>query len=190
MDVLAEPLPAPPPRERAVLPLVALIAVLGAVVFGGYVVSDAIASPGGGPVDVGAIVRIHPPPGWAVAKRSTDPPSVRLSRGNGTLDVLAGRFSGSPEDLLRIYVTRNLEPQAQQLSVSRPEQVRLASGLTGLRVSYVGTFGGVGTPIEGEVTAAVSSSGDGVIFDGWAPSGSLGAVLDDIEAMVDGAEVA
>jgi hypothetical protein len=190
MDVVTEPLPAPPVRERRVLPLVALVAVLGGVVFGGYVVSDAIASPDGGPVDVGAIVRLHPPPGWAVAKSSTDPPSVRLTRGNGSLDVLAGPFSGSLADLLRVYVTRNLEPQAQQLSVSRPEPVRLASGLPGLRVSYVGTFGGVATPIEGEVTAVVSNSGNGVILDGWAPSGQLGSVLDDVQAMVDGAEVA
>jgi hypothetical protein len=190
MEVLAEPLPAPPPRERALLPTVALVAILGAVVFGGYVVSDAIAPPGGGPVDVGAIVRVQPPPGWAVARRSTDPASVRLTRGNGTLDVLAGSFSGSPEDLLRVYVTRNLEPQAQQLSVSRPEPVRLASGPPGLRVSYVGTFNGVATPIEGELTAVVSSSGNGVIFDGWAPSGLLRSVLGDIQAMVDGAEVA
>jgi hypothetical protein len=190
MDVSTEPLPAPPPRERALLPLVVLVAVVGAVVFGGYVVSDAIASPAGGPVDVGAVVRVQPPPGWAVAERSTDPASVRLTRGSGTLDVLAGSFSGSPEDLLRVYVTRNLEPQAHQLSVSRPEPVRLSSGLTGLRVSYVGTFGGVATPIEGEVTAAVSSSANGVIFDGWAPSGLLGSVLDDIQAMVDDAEVA
>ncbi len=190
MAVVVEPLPAPPPRERAVLPVVVLVAVLGAVVFGGYALSDAIASPGAGPVDVGAVVRVQPPPGWGVASQSSDPASVRLTRGSGTLDVLGGSFSGSPEDLLRVYVTRNLEPQADQLSVSRPEPVRLDSGLTGLRVSYVGTFHEVPTPIEGEVTAVVSSSGNGVIFDAWAPSGVLGSVLEDVHAMIEGAEVA
>jgi hypothetical protein len=54
----------------------------------------------------------------------------------------------------------------------------------------VGTFPGVPAPIEGQVTAIVSGSGVGVVFDGWSPSGLLQFALDDVEAMIDGAEVA
>ena len=38
--------------------------------------------------------------------------------------------------------------------------------------------------------AVVSGSGVGVVFDGWAPSGLLQYALDDINTMVDRAEVA
>ena len=36
----------------------------------------------------------------------------------------------------------------------------------------------------------MSPSGVGVIFDGWAPSGLLQYALDDVETMIERAEVA
>ncbi len=83
-----------------------------------------------------------------------------------------------------------LTPDSQQLSVSRQfEPVALNSGLTGVRIAYVGLFGRAHASIEGEVTAVVSPSGVGVIFDGWAPNGLLQYVSDDLHEMIDSAEV-
>ncbi len=190
MQLAEEPLPAPPVRERTVLPVVVVALVLVAVVFGGYVTAGALSSTAGGPVDVAGFVRVRPPPGWEVAERFADPPGVRLTRASGNLDVAAGSFAGSAEDLMREYVVGSLEPQAEQLSVSQVETVELASGLRGVRVSYVGTFHDVPVPIEGEVTAVVSDSGVGVIFDGWAPSGQLQSVSGDVRTMIETSEVA
>jgi len=190
MRVAEEPLPAPAVRERTIVPVLAVVLVLGVVVFGGFVTAGALSSRTGAGVDVAGLVRVTPLSGWELAGRSSDPSGVRLTRGNGTLDVVTGSFAAAADDLMREYVVGSLESQAEQLSVSHVETVELASGLRGVRVSYVGTFRDVPVPIEGEVTAVVSTSGVGVIFDGWAPSGQLRSVRGDVRTMIETAEVA
>lgn len=189
----AEPAPLPPPplRQRRWIPVVALAAVLAAVTSGGYLTSDALGEIQGGAVAVGTSVRVTPLPGWELAGRSTGPDHIRLTSGSTSLDVFAFPFDGTDVDLLGRYVDDILEPDAEQLRVSEEiERVRLASGLTGSRIAYVGLFGDVQAPIEGEVTAVVSPSGEGVIFDGWAPAGQLQFEIDEIDAMIDRAEIA
>ena len=166
-------------------------AVIAFVVLGGYVVGGALSLPAGPTVDVGGVVRLKPLSGWELAGRFDDPPGVRLTRGSGSLDVVAGPFSGSAQDLAAEYVRGVLEPEADRLSVSSDtEQVRLASGLDGVRLAYVGRFERSQTPIEGEVTAAVSPSGIGVVFNAWGPAGTLRYIADDARAMADAAQVA
>jgi hypothetical protein len=185
------PLPAPPLRQRRWIPVVALATVLAAVTSGGYLASDALGEIQGGAVAVGTSVRVTPLPGWELADRSTDPDRIRLTSGSTSLDVAAFPFAGTDVDLLGRYVDDILEPDAEQFRVSEEvESVRLASGLTGSRIAYVGLFGDVQTPIEGEVTAVVSPSGEGVIFDGWAPAGQLQFEIDEIDAMIERAEIA
>jgi hypothetical protein len=189
----AEPAPLPPPplRQRRWIPVVALAAVLAAVTSGGYLTSDALGEIRGGAVPVGTSVRVTPLPGWELAGRSTSPDHIRLTSGSTSLDVFAFPFDGTDVDLLGRYVDDILEPDAEQFRVSEEiEPVRLASGLTGSRIAYVGLFGDVQAPIEGEVTAVVSPSGEGVIFDGWAPAGQLQFEIDEIDAMIDRAEIA
>jgi hypothetical protein len=185
------PLPAPPLRQRRWIPVVALAGVLAAVTTGGYLTSDALGEIHGGAVAVGTSVRITPFPGWELAGRSTDPDQIRLTSGITSLDVLAFPFGGTDVDLLGRYVDSILAPEAEQFRVSEEvEPVRLASGLTGSRIAYVGLFGDVQAPIEGEVTAVVSPSGEGVIFDGWAPAAQLQFEIDEIDAMIERAEIA
>jgi hypothetical protein len=180
------------PREHLVLPVLVVIAVLAVVVLGGYVVGGALSTPAGPPVEVVAGVRVQPLSGWEVAGRFGEPtPGVRLTRGSGNLDVVAVPFDGSPSDLANGYVTKVLEPEADRLSVSRDvETVELASGLQAVRFAYVGVFGKAQVPIEGEVTAVVSPSGTGVVFDGWAPQGMLRYAVGDVRTMVEGAAIA
>jgi hypothetical protein len=185
------PLPAPPLRQRHWIPVVALAVVLAAVTTGGYLTSDALGEIRGGAVAVGTSVRVTPFPGWELAGRSTDPDRIRLTSGSTSLDVAALPFDGTDVDLLGRYVDDVLEPDAEQFRVSEEvEPVRLASGLTGSRIAYVGLFGDVQAPIEGEVTAVVSPSGEGVIFDGWAPAGQLQFEIDEIDEMIERAEIA
>ncbi len=185
------PLPAPPIRQRRWIPVVTLAAVLAAVTSGGYITSDALGEIQGGAVAVATSVRVTPLPGWELAGRSTDPDRIRLTSGSTSLDVAAFPFEGNDVDLLGRYVDDVLQPDAEQFRVSEEvEPVRLASRLTGSRIAYVGLFGDVQAPIEGEVTAVVSPSGEGVIFDGWAPAGQLQFEIDEIDAMIDRAEIA
>jgi hypothetical protein len=190
-DAEPVPLPVPPLRQRRWIPVIALAAVLAAVTSGGYLTSDALGEIQGGAVAVGTSVRVTPLPGWELAGRSAGPDRIRLTSGSTSLDVAALPFDGTDVDLLGRYVDDILEPDAEQFRVSEEvEPVRLASGLTGSRIAYVGLFGDVQAPIEGEVTAVVSPSGEGVIFDGWAPAGQLQFEIDDIDAMIERAEIA
>ncbi len=132
-----------------------------------------------------------PLPGWQLAERFEDPTGIRLTSGSGSLDVATIPFDGTDLDLLQDYVDNVLAPQAEQLRLSEDvEQVRLASGLTGSRIAYVGLFGDVQTPVEGEITTVVSPLGTGVVFDAWAPTGQLQMALDDLRTMVETAEIA
>ncbi|MCI0632691.1 MAG: hypothetical protein L0206_02055 [Actinobacteria bacterium] len=183
-------LPQPPGRERRWVPVAAVVAVMTAVVAGGYLTADALGRVRGGAVAVSPTVEVTPRPGWELADRFPDPPGVRLTRGAASLDVLSIPFAGSDAELLAEYVRGVLEPDAEQLQVSeRLERVDLGSGLTGSRIAYVGLFGDVQASIEGEVTAVVSPSGTGVLFDGWAPSGQLRFSLDEIDEMIRTAEI-
>ena len=185
------PLPAPPLRQRRWIPVVVLVAVMTGVVSGGYLTSDALGETSGGTVTVSASVRITPLPGWVLAERFGDPPGIRLTSGSTSLDVATIPFTGTDVDLLASYVNQVLEPDAEQFQVSEEvEPIRLASGLTGTRIAYVGLFGDVQAPIEGEVTAVVSPSGAGVIFNGWAPAGQLQFEIDEIDEMIEHAEIA
>jgi len=182
--------PAPPLRQRRWIPVIALATLLAAVTSGGYLASDALGEIQGGAVAVGTSVRVTPFPGWELADSSTDPDRIRLTSGSTSLDVAAFPFDGTDVDLLGRYVDNILEPGAEQFRVSEEvDSVRLASGLTGFRIAYVGLFGDVQAPIEGEVTAVVSPSGEGVIFDGWAPAGQLQFEIDEIDAMIERAEI-
>lgn len=175
------------PRSRGVLPSLVVLAVLCFVVFGGYVVADALSRPAGPPVTVGGVLRLSPLSGWELARRLSNPPGVRLTRGIGNLDVVTMPFVGSASGLAHEYVHGILGPQADRLSVGGVETVRLGSGRIGVRFSYVGLFGKGQAAIEGQVTVVVGSSGVGAVFDGWAPQGVLQYVLDDIDAMIDAA---
>jgi hypothetical protein len=187
----ANPPPVPPaPAKIRWLSTIVLAAVLGVVVFGGYVAADALSQPAGPPVTVAGVVHVQPLSGWEVAGRFADPSGARLSRGSGNLDFAALPFNGSSLDLVREYVNQVLEPGAQQLSVSKQaEPVTLRSGLTGVRIRYIGLFGKAQVSIEGEVTAIVSTDGVGAIFDAWSSEGLLQYVIDDIDTMIDRAEI-
>ena len=184
-------LPPPPLHERRWIPAITLVALIVGVVSGGHVLSDALGQARSGAVVVGDSVEIAPVPGWELAERFEDPTGIRLTSGSASLDVAELPFSGTDVDLLREYVDNVLAPQAEQLRLSEEvEPVRFENGLTGSRIAYVGQFGDVQTPVEGEITTVVSPLGTGVVFDGWAPTGQLQLSLDDLHAMIETAEIA
>jgi hypothetical protein len=184
------PLPAPPLRQRRWVPVLVLAVLIVGIVSGGYLTSDALGEAGGDTVVVSSSVTVTALPGWELADRFQGPTGVRLSTGGASLDVASLPFTGSSEGLLAAYIEQILQPGAEQFRVSETvEGVVLDSGRIGVRINYVGLFGDVQAPIEGEVTAVVTQDGLGVIFDGWAPSGQLQFAIDDIHRMIKGAEI-
>ncbi|MBI4261724.1 MAG: hypothetical protein HY658_14305 [Actinobacteria bacterium] len=168
-----------------------MLGVVLALVLGGYAAAVAVQPGAGPPVQVTQGLRVFPLPGWEVAQSPfADIDSVRLTKGSGTLDVLASPFEGAVEGLYELYATRFLEPGARQLRVARPALVELESGVVALRGGYVGLFGDVASAIEGEITVLISPGGLGVVFDAWSGQGQLNRTIEEARRMIDGAEVA
>jgi hypothetical protein len=160
--------------------------------FGGYAVDIPLLDVTARPVSVGSDVRITPLSGWRVAQRSPGEGATGISftRGGGNLQVVAGSFRGGPEELLAGYIRESLAPHTSDLAVSRTlEQVRLRSGLTGVRVAYLGASASSGAPVEGQVTAVVSPTGSGIVFNAWAPKGVFQFETGDVNHMIATAEV-
>jgi hypothetical protein len=188
------------PRRRW-LPTVIVAGVLLGTAFGGFVAAGALPQTTSRPLTLGGILTTRPLPGWAVARRQpvslpTIGGSIRgefaqVTRGAGALDLLAfPDAGGTPEDLAILYRDGVLSHQLERLAVSRElEPILLGNGLEGVRFHYIGSTPGTGAPVEGTVTAVVSPSGNGAIFDGWAFQGQFELLAEELATMVDGAEV-
>lgn len=135
-------------------------------------------------------VSITPLDGWEVAERFHDPEGVRLTKGTASLDAVAFPFQGTPEELFDAYVENALTPQASQLQTAEQlEVVHLDAGFTAARGFYFGVFGERNASIEGELTTALVPGGMGIVFDGWAETGSYRAVRDEVDHMVQDLQV-
>ena len=191
--------PAPVPKERKWLPTLAVFLVIVVVTMGWipFVAGTSSAIPNPDPslpppdapiAPVGLGVSLVPLPGWIQGERFEDPDGVRLTKGTGNLDAYALAWTANAEELLDDYLSKALEPQASQLQTSARSAGTVA-GLRGVRVAYVGVFGEQAVAVEGEVTTVVTADGRGIVFDGWAPQGALGAVLEELRAMITGVRV-
>jgi hypothetical protein len=168
-------------------PGLGVVLCLAAVVLGGRVADDALSVPGP-PVQVAEAVSVRPLSGWRPVRQG---PGMLLTRGSGNLAVLPAAAEADPATLAGAYARQVLAPNAQGLSLSRGlRTVRLASGLVGVRFAYQGTFRGQGraTPLQGEVTA-VAGRRAGAVFDAWAEPGVYEYGREDVQEMIDTAEV-
>jgi len=166
--------------------------VMAVVVFGGYAAAAMLSVPAGPPLSVGGLVAVQPLSGWRVASSGTVGgfPVGRITRGSGTLDVVVvPGVGGDPRTLAGAYAGRVLGQQLSHLSASSALTDVSVGGQPGVRFHYVGVTD-AGASIEGEVTAVVTPSGDGVVFDGWAPEGLLGFVDGALHTMIDRARFA
>ena len=195
------PVGASRPR-RPWLPTLIVAGVLLATAFGGFVAAGALPQTTSRPLTLGDVLTTRPLPGWAVVRRqAVSLPTIggsvtgefaQVTRGAGALDLLAfPDLGGSSEDLAILYRDGVLSHQLERLAVSRDiEPIVLGGGLEGVRFHYIGSTPGTGAPVEGTVTAVVSPSGNGAIFDGWAFQGQFELLAEELAAMVDEAEVA
>jgi hypothetical protein len=148
----------------------------------------------GGAVEVVPGVLVYPRPGWTATSTES---GLRLQKGSRTVDVRVDpTFAGSPLQLYQAYVTNVLQPQAgattgapqaTQLTVADPEVTSLG-GRRAAAGAYSGIFQGVPGTLEGELIAIVTAGGEGIVFDAYAPEGSLRAATDDIESMASTVE--
>jgi hypothetical protein len=169
---------------------VVIVGVIVMVTFGGYVMASLLSTDAGHPATVGGLVSVSPLSGWEASDQNAAE-FLRLSRGNGTLDVIvAPSGAATAEALATTYADDVLRGQLSSLEVSSDlEELTLAGGIAAVRFSYVGVAQQTGAPIEGEVTSLVAPSGAAIVFDAWAPEGLLPFVQDDVRTMVSESQV-
>jgi hypothetical protein len=171
---------------------VAVVVVLAVIGFGGYLADAPLDDLTAKPITLGGNVRVVPLSGWRLARQSQSKGAAEivLTRGGGNLQVVSASFSGNAEQLLVGYLRQFVRPQTSKLGVSKNvQQVRLDSGLIGLRATYVGSPSTGGTPIEGQITAVVSSRGNAAVFNAWAPEGLFPYETGDVDRMIVTAKV-
>lgn len=201
-SVVAAPPHPVAPKERKWLPTLAVLIVIAVVSLGGLFVvgeagetlaeGDAGTDPGvaAQPVVILGNASITPLEGWEEAERIQDPDGVRLTKGAATLDAIGLPFQGTPEDLFNDYVANVLRPQASQIQTAdQLEIVHMDIGFTAVRGFYFGVFGDRNASIEGELTTMLIPGGTGIVFDGWAETGSYRSVRDEVDHMVQGLQV-
>ena len=173
--------------ERRWLPVLGVIAVILAVTLGPRGVGEALS----GPATIEGLVTVHAEAGWSVVTRR-DEGSVHqllLRKGSdGFLVVALAGHGGTAADLAREYVSGALRGEYRALTPADPAPATLASGVTGVRFGYVGVTN-QGVTVEGVVVAVQTPGGNGIVFDGFAPEGTLAASIDELGRMIDGAEV-
>ena len=188
---------------RRWLPAGLVALVMSTTVLGGFVVAGTLPEPEIRPVALGGFLTVRPLPGWEAVHREdvTIPiPTggvlsgefAQLSRGNGALDLLAlPGLGGEALELADLYASEVLARQLERLSVSdRVERIVLRDGHEAIRFSYIGSAPESGSAIEGSVTVVVAPSGNAAVFDGWAFQGQLELIVEELAAMIEGAEVA
>ena len=172
------------------IPAATVLGVLVVTSLGGFVVSAVLAEPAGPPVSIPGEVSVQPLRGWEPTDAGviSGRPVVRLTRGSGTLALVAwGPVAGDAASLADEVVGVLLNDELDRLSVSQALTSVVAGGVEGRRFTFVGIDRGTGVAVEGEITAAVTIGGRGVVFVGLAPEGSLAFVDDDLHAMISAA---
>lgn len=173
-----------------------MAAVLGVVCvtsLGGFIVFAALSEPAGPPVSIAGVVSVQPLSGWEPAEPGVvaERPIVRITRGSGTLAVVAwGPVPGDSESLAADVVDELLRDQLDRLTVSELlTTVTLDQGFGAERFTFVGIDRISGAAVDGEVTAVIAPGGEGVVFVGLAPEGLLPFVDGDLHTMIAAASL-
>lgn len=188
MPVRPDEAPSQRVRERRWVPTLIVTALIVVVAQGARTVADATSAPPGPPITVGSVLTLQPRPGWDVVSTTAVPPAARLHRGPVLLDVFVYPVApDGPGGVAARYVEGALRPSLAQVVIGEAAPITLAGGVPAVRFGYQGITED-GVPLEGVVIAASGSSAS-VVFDAYAPHGELPTVIEDVRAMVEGAEV-
>ena len=187
---------------RRWLPTGLVSLVMSVTVLGGFVVAETLPAPEVRSVALAGVLTLRPLPGWEVVRRqqATVPlPSggdisgefAQLTRGSGALDLLAlPGVGGGALELANLYAGEVLTSQLERLSVAdRVERITLPTGLEAVRFGYIGSQPQTGAALEGSVTAVVAPSGNAAVFDGWASQGQLELISEELDVMIERADV-
>ena len=174
------------PQPKGWVATIAVLVIMVGIVGAGFFAQSAVADIPNQPVEISRGVILTQPPEWEFQGRADDQDTILLSRGNGSLaiSVVEGTDERSALATLRDEWTASATVSAGD--------IRDATGVHGEQpaasFTYSGTFEGMASAVEGEVTA-VRGTSVVVVFDGWADIGDYAGVADDIAAIIAGTTI-
>ena len=177
----------PATRSRFVVPLIVALVVIGVTWGSGLAAGVADVAP----IDVAPGVTVRAPSGWSASAAALPSPwrGVRLTRGPDAITAAGAQgVAGSPVDVLDAYARQVIGAGIRSPVFGEVGTLSLPSGRQAATVGYLGTSPN-GTPVEGVAIALLGGPG-GVVVDAVAPKGDLGAIADDLRAVLASAEVA
>ncbi len=179
--------PAPPSapagRPRGCLATLGVLLLMLGIVGGGFVAASAVEDLPMPPVEVGQGVVIDPLPGWEFGGRSEDGSTVLLSRGDGSMAIGLVAGTVTPEVAARDLLQEWTADPEIHITYGPTQDVELRPGLVGSRFHYAGTFAGLASPVEGEVTALRGSEAT-IVADAWAGDGDFDFVRAEVDRMI------
>ena len=158
------------------------------------VVPDQPADPGSGPLPPGSFLtagplRIPLVAGWQSASSTNSSAIASIVKGAVQIDLFSTSITGGTATPTAVYDTYMsfIGESAVGFGNAQPAGIQIGGGLPAARGIYTGVFGG--NQLEGEVTAFITGTTDGWVWDGWGPSGTLGALLPEIHSMIDNVQL-
>ena len=179
------------PFAKGLVQTLGVFAFLIALVFGSALLTALPGAEAGPAVEVTQGLRVQPLSGWKEAERADG--EILFTRGSGNLHVATetGASAGDEDRLITDYLS-GLATAAKggDIGVTDSETVTLPNGLRARRLHYQGQFSnGSAVTIQGEVTAVVSASGLGVVFNGFSSPDLQPYIEDDVHDMIEKAVI-
>ena len=156
---------------------------------------SAPSGPGTRPLPPGSVLtagplRIPLVAGWQPAATPSSGAAATIVKGAVQIDLFTATISGgtaTPAAVYNSYISfigsdQNGNPRPGFTS-AQPASTAIGPAVAAARGAYTGIFGG--NQIEGEVTAFVTGTSDGWIWDAWGTAGTLGSLLPEVHSMID-----
>jgi hypothetical protein len=201
-------------------PTAIVLGIIGALFFGSQLVNAVIPTPGvapgpgvgpgvgpvppvvapqqptgPGPVQPGSSLtagplRIPLVAGWQPATNTNSSAIASMIKGAVQIDLFSAAITGGTASPTAVYNTYMsfIGQNATGFGSGQPSGIQIGGGLPAARGVYQGVFGG--NQLEGEVTAFVTGTSDGWVWDAWGPPGTLGPLLGEVRTMIDNVQLA
>jgi hypothetical protein len=158
------------------------------------VVPDQPVDPGREPLPPGSFLtagplRIPLVAGWQAASTTNTSAIASIVKGAVQIDLFSTSITGGTATPTAVYDTYMsfIGAGAAGFGKGQPSAIQIGGRLPAARGIYTGVFGG--SQLEGEVTAFITGTTDGWVWDGWGPPGTPGALLPEIHSMIDNVQL-
>ena len=132
--------------------------------------------------------------GWQAASSPTSGAVATIYKGSVQVDLFHLPVSGgtaTPANVYEFYMeaigTDQSGTPRPGFASAQPSSITIDGGLAAARGAYTGVFGS--NQVQGEVTAFLTGTSDGWVWDAWDTAGTLGSVLPETQRMIDGMQV-